>query len=127
MNRPTKLLLVDDAPTILTLLSNLFGKSHEVLKSSTLGEAREFLNSHDVDLVICDLNMPDGRGQELVSFMKADSRTSGLPIVVLSSNDNTSVKLELLRMGVDDYVLKPFNLEELSLRVENILKRAKKD
>lgn len=126
MNRPAKLLLVDDAPTILTLLSNLFGKNHEVFKSSTLSEAREVLTNNKIDLVICDLNMPDGKGQDLVSFMKADSKSASLPIVVLSSNDNTSVKLELLRLGVDDYVLKPFNLEELSLRVENILRRTKR-
>ncbi|MFQ3575935.1 MAG: response regulator, partial [Cytophagales bacterium] len=67
MNIPTKLLLVDDAPTILTLLSNLFGKNHEVFKSSTLKEAREILNNSEIDLVICDLNMPEGKGQDLVT------------------------------------------------------------
>lgn len=118
-----RLLVVDDAFTILSLVENLFKKKYDVIKCKSVKEAQEVLEYTTPDIVVTDLNMPDVSGEDLVVHMKSENRLENIPVVVLSSSDNTNTKLRLLRMGVDDFVPKPFNPEELALRLENILRR----
>jgi len=118
-----RLLIVDDAFTILSLVENLFKKKYDVIKCKSVKEAKEVLEYTTPDIVVTDLNMPDISGEDLVVHMKSESRLESIPVVVLSSSDSTNTKLRLLRMGVDDFVQKPFNPEELALRLENILRR----
>ncbi len=118
-----RLLVVDDAFTILSLVENLFKKKFEVIKCRSVKEAKEVLDYVTPDVVITDLNMPEISGEDLVVHLKSESRLEHVPIIVLSSSDNTNTKLRLLRMGIDDFVQKPFNPEELGLRVENIIRR----
>ena len=118
-----KILVVDDASTILSLVDNLFKKKHQVTKCKSVNEAIQFLGEETPDMIITDLNMPDGSGEELVSYLKSTERFDDTAVIVLSSTDSSSTKLRLLKMGVDDFVQKPFNPEELNLRAENILRR----
>jgi len=118
-----RLLIVDDAFTILSLVENLFKKKYDVIKCKSVKEAQEVLEYTTPDIVVTDLNMPDVSGEDLVVHMKSENRLENIPVVVLSSSDSTNTKLRLLRMGVDDFVQKPFNPEELALRLENILRR----
>lgn len=118
-----RLLVVDDAFTILSLVENLFKKKYDVIKCKSVKEAQEVLEYTTPDIVVTDLNMPDVSGEDLIVHMKSENRLENIPVVVLSSSDNTNTKLRLLRMGVDDFVQKPFNPEELALRLENILRR----
>lgn len=118
-----RLLIVDDAFTILSLVENLFKKKYDVIKCKSVKEAKEVLEYTTPDIVVTDLNMPDISGEDLVIHMKSENRLENIPVVVLSSSDSTNTKLRLLRMGVDDFVQKPFNPEELALRMENILRR----
>jgi len=120
---PLTILIVDDASTILTLMSNLFKNKYEVIKSKSVAESKEILETITPDFVITDLNMPDSGGEHLVQYMKSDTRLHAIPIIVLSNSDNTSTKINLLKMGVDDYIQKPFSPEELDLKVEIILRR----
>ena len=118
-----KLLVVDDAFTILSLVDNVFKKRYDVVKCKSVTEAIEALESTTPDVVITDLNMPGVSGEELVLYMKSNNRFDQIPVVVLSSSENASTRIKLLKMGVDDFVQKPFNPEELGLRIENILRR----
>jgi DNA-binding response OmpR family regulator len=118
-----KLLIVDDAVTILSLVDNIFKSRYEVSKCKSVTEAIAYLQHNTPDMIITDLNMPGGGGEELVSHIKSSSELEYIPVVVLSSSENASTRIKLLKMGVDDFVQKPFNPEELSLRVDNILKR----
>jgi len=118
-----RLLIVDDAFTILSLVENLFKKKYDVIKCKSVKEAKEVLEYTTPDIVVTDLNMPEVSGEDLVVHMKSENRLENIPVVVLSSSDSTNTKLRLLRMGVDDFVQKPFNPEELALRLENILRR----
>ena len=119
----SKLLVVDDAFTILSLLDNLFKKKYEVTKCRSVSEAKEKINQEIPDFIITDLNMPEVSGEDLVMYLKSNEKLVDIPIIVLSSTDSVNTKLKMLKMGIDDYVQKPFNLEELSLRTDNILKR----
>lgn len=121
-----KLLILDDASTILSLVENLFKRKYEVIKCRSVKEAKEALGQTVPDIIITDLNMPDMSGEDFISHLKSKEEWSAIPIIVLSSTENTNTKLKLLRMGVDDFVQKPFNPEELSIRMENILRRSNK-
>ena len=119
----SKLLVVDDAFTILSLVDNVFKRKYEVAKCNTVTDALAYLENNVPDIIITDLNMPDVSGEEFVSFIKSNPKLEFVPIVVLSSSENASTRIKLLKLGVDDFVQKPFNPEELGLRIENILKR----
>ena len=118
-----RLLVVDDAFTILSLVENLFKKKYEVIKCKSVKEAMAVLEYTTPDIIVTDLNMPEVGGEDLVVHLKSENKLENIPVIVLSSTDNTNTKLRLLRMGVDDFVQKPFNPEELGLRMENILRR----
>jgi DNA-binding response OmpR family regulator len=118
-----RLLVVDDAFTILSLVENLFKKKFEVIKCRSVKEAMEVMEYVTPDIVVTDLNMPEISGEDFVVHMKSENKFEHIPIIVLSSSDNTNTRLRLLRMGIDDFVQKPFNPEELGLRMENILRR----
>ena len=119
----TRLLVVDDAFTILSLVDNVFKRKFEVTKCNTVTEAIDFLDNEVPDIIITDLNMPGVSGEEFVSYIKSNPKMEFVPIVVLSSSESAATRIKLLKLGVDDFVQKPFNPEELGLRIENILKR----
>jgi len=119
----TKLLVVDDAFTILSLVDNVFKRRYEVTKCNSVTEAINYLDNEVPDVIITDLNMPGVSGEEFVTYLKSNNRLEFVPIVVLSSSENASTRIKLLKLGVDDFVQKPFNPEELGLRIENILRR----
>jgi DNA-binding response OmpR family regulator len=118
-----KILVVDDASTILTLISNLFKRKYQVIMSKSVADAKITMQEDVPDFVITDLNMPDSGGEQLVEFMKSDPRFQSIPIIVLSNSDSTSTKIKLLKMGIDDYIQKPFSPEELDLKVGIIFRR----
>jgi len=118
-----KLLVVDDAFTILSLVDNVFKRKYEVIKCNSVTEAINFLDNDVPDVIITDLNMPGVSGEEFVTYLKTSPRLEFVPIVVLSSSENASTRIKLLKLGVDDFVQKPFNPEELGLRIDNILRR----
>lgn len=119
-----KILLVDDSKPMLALLSGVFKSAYQVVSKENVREALSCLEEGEIpDLIITDINMPDIDGNEFVRQLKADGYFSQIPVIVLSGNESSSVKLSILRLGVDDYVGKPFNPEELYVRAERLLKR----
>lgn len=115
-----KVLVVDDEPPIRKLLRlGLKAQGYEVWEASNGKAALEFLEK-EPHVVILDLGLPDMRGFDLLRTIRA--RKEALPIIVLSSRDDEAGKVEALDLGADDYVTKPFGLDELGARMRGALR-----
>ena len=114
--------MVDDDRRIRDLLSRfLAGEGYRVSTADTAADARAKLNSLSFDLLILDVMMP---GESGFDFAKALRGASSVPILMLTARDAAESRIKGLEMGADDYLSKPFEPRELSLRIANILKRA---
>ena len=117
------LLVVDDDRRIRDLLSRfLTGEGYRITTAESAAEARAKLGGLSFDLLILDVMMPGETGFE---FATAIRKSSGVPILMLTARDEKASRITGLEIGADDYVAKPFEPRELSLRIANILKRAK--
>ena len=116
------LLVVDDDRRIRDLLSRfLAGEGYRVTTADNAADARAKLTGLSFDLLILDVMMPGETGFE---FAKSLRGTSDVPILMLTARDAAESRIEGLSLGADDYLSKPFEPRELSLRISNILKRA---
>jgi two-component system phosphate regulon response regulator OmpR len=117
------LLVVDDDRRIRDLLSRyLTGEGYRISTADSAAMARAKLASLSFDLLILDVMMPGETGFE---FARAIRQSSAVPILMLTARDAAESRIIGLESGADDYVAKPFEPRELSLRIANILKRAK--
>ena len=120
MKKPT-VLVVDDEPQILRVMrASLPIRGYEVLTVSSGEEALDQLSKQIPDLVILDLAMPGMSGLEVCRRVR---EFSTVPIIVLSAKGSESDKVAALDLGADDYVTKPFGMEELLARVRAVLRR----
>src|SRR5215813_10754783 len=117
---PLKVLVVDDEPPIRKLLRTGLGTQGYQTIDAPNAKAALDLMSDKPDLVILDLGLPDMQGLELLRQIRA--RRADLPVVVLSSRGDESAKVEALDQGADDYVTKPFGMEELLARIRAALR-----
>lgn len=117
---PLKVLVVDDEPPIRKLLRmGLTTQGYEILDAPNGKTALELLEQKP-DLVILDLGLPDIQGLELLRMIRA--RNESVPIVVLSSRGDEAGKVQALDLGADDYVTKPFGMDELLARMRAALR-----
>jgi len=117
---PLKILVVDDEPPIRKLLRmGLSTQGYEILEAPN-GKASLDLLGRNPDLIILDLGLPDMQGLELLRTMRA--RNERVPIVVLSSRGDEIGKVQALDLGADDYVTKPFGMDELLARMRAALR-----
>jgi two-component system KDP operon response regulator KdpE len=115
-----KVLVVDDEPPIRKLLRMGLGtQGYDILDAPDGKTAREMM-AHQPDIVILDLGLPDIQGHELLRLLR--SRDPRVPIVVLSSRGDEAGKVLALDLGADDYVTKPFGMEELLARMRTALR-----
>jgi two-component system phosphate regulon response regulator OmpR len=116
------LLVVDDDRRIRDLLSRfLAGEGYRVSTAETAADARAKLVGLKFDLLILDVMMPGESGFDLAKAIRGNSN---VPILMLTARDAAESRIKGLEMGADDYLSKPFEPRELSLRIANILKRA---
>jgi len=116
------LLVVDDDRRIRDLLFRfLTGEGYRVSTAETSAEARAKLKGLSFDLLILDVMMPGESGFDLAKAIRGDS---SVPILMLTARDAAESRIRGLEIGADDYLSKPFEPRELSLRIANILKRA---
>ena len=116
-----RVLVVDDDETIRrTLRINLRARGYEVEEVATGADALSTVDDAPPDLVILDLGLPDVDGVEVLRRLR---RTSRVPVVVLSARQQSDDKVEALDEGADDYVTKPFGMDELMARVRSALRR----
>jgi two-component system KDP operon response regulator KdpE len=117
---PLKVLMVDDEPPIRKLLRmGLSTQGYEILEAPNGKMSLELLEQKP-DLVILDLGLPDMQGLELLRMMR--SRNEAVPIVVLSSRGDEVGKVQALDLGADDYITKPFGMDELLARLRAALR-----
>jgi two-component system KDP operon response regulator KdpE len=118
---PLRILVIDDEPPIRKLLRvGLSAHGYQIVEASNGKTALELLSEQTPDLVILDLGLPDMQGHELLRTMRA--RNDSVPIVVLSSRDDETGKVQALDFGADDYVTKPFGMDELLARMRAALR-----
>jgi two-component system response regulator PhoP len=118
-----RLLLVEDDPNLSrSLAAQLEQAGYSVEKSTDGREGLYYAREYPVDLAIVDLGLPSMSGVELIKQLRADGKE--YPILVLTARDRWQDKVKVLKLGADDYVVKPFNVEELLARVDALLRRA---
>jgi two-component system, OmpR family, KDP operon response regulator KdpE len=117
----TRVLVVDDEPQILRALRiNLRARQYEVSTAATGVEALEQAAAHPPDLVILDLGLPDMDGVDVIGGLRG---WTAVPIIVLSGRADSGDKVEALDAGADDYVTKPFGMDELLARARAAVRR----
>jgi two-component system KDP operon response regulator KdpE len=121
MSSGARILVVDDEPQIRRALQvNLENKGYDVSTAGSAEEAFEAITHRKPDVVIVDLLLPSMDGIELTRRIREQSP---VPIIVLSAIGDEQKKVEALESGADDYVTKPFSMEELSARISSALRR----
>jgi len=123
MKKPP-VLIVEDDPAIQKLIAQTLAKEgYNPLSAKSIAEARKTVALAAPGLIILDRRLPDGDGLELCRDLKSGG-SFATPILFLTSKNSTSDKVVGLKMGADDYLTKPFDLDELLARVEALLRRA---
>ena len=121
MNRKASVLVVDDEPQILRVMrASLPPRGYDVRVAANGQEAIRLIEKQMPDLVILDLIMPGMSGLEVCRIIR---KTSSVPIIVLSARGVESDKISALDLGADDYVTKPFSMDELLARMRAVLRR----
>lgn len=121
MNENINILIVEDDNSINELLYKLMLKNgYNVVQAYSGTEAMLHLKSTDFQLVLLDLMLPGITGEELIGNIR---KISEMPVIVISAKIDKRNKVELLNLGADDYITKPFDIEEVSARIFSNLRR----
>jgi two-component system, OmpR family, KDP operon response regulator KdpE len=116
-----RILVVDDEPAILRFLrASLESRGYAVATATDGHTALDLIRRVATDLVVLELGLPDMDGLDVVRQIREGSRT--LPIIILSSRDNENAKVLAFDLGADDYVTKPFGIDELLARIRTALR-----
>jgi DNA-binding response OmpR family regulator len=119
-----KLLFIDDIPEFRQLTSSILRKEYDVEQAANGKEALEKLNLGIIpDLIVTDISMPEMDGEDFIRKIKENNAFDHIPIIVLSSIDNSMDRVRLLEAGVAEFIMKPFNPTELILRLRFHLKQ----
>ncbi|MDD6082065.1 MAG: response regulator transcription factor [Oscillospiraceae bacterium] len=117
-----QILIVEDNKEISALISNFLTKNGYEVKAVYEGNAAsELLKEQNFDIVLMDLMLPGISGEQLVKEFR---KYSDKPVIVISAKSMMETKLEMLRMGADDFILKPFDLNEVLVRIQVVLRRS---
>ncbi len=117
-----KILIVEDEIELLeSIVSFLKNEDFICEKASTFFDAEDKLVSFKYDVVVLDINLPDGTGIDLLKMIKEQSPETG--VLIVSARNSLDDKLEGLDLGADDYITKPFHLAELNSRINSLIRR----
>ena len=121
-----RILVVEDNKDLLNFIKENINTQYAVYESSNGKEGAEKAFEIIPDLIISDIKMPEMDGIELCEKIKADERTSHIPVILLTARSTLENKVEGLETGADDYITKPFKIQELRVRVNNLIEQRKK-
>jgi signal transduction histidine kinase/CheY-like chemotaxis protein/ligand-binding sensor domain-containing protein len=116
-----KILVVEDNEDLRTFIAETMKEMYHILEASDGKTGINIAYTSIPDLIISDIMMPDTDGLSLCRQLKNDERTSHIPIIILTARATQEDKITGLKSGADDYVIKPFNIEELKTRISNLL------
>ena len=120
----THVLVVDDEPEIVGLVAYHLAKAgYRVSTAASGGEAVAIATAEQPDLVVLDLTLPGMSGFEVLERLRADERTAGTAVLMLTARGEEEDRIRGLTLGADDYITKPFSAQEMVLRVGAILRR----
>lgn len=124
----SKILIIEDDRDLAEMLNAyLRVQGYEVVSVNWGEEGIQAAQTSRPDLLILDIRLPDIDGFEVARRLRADRKTSDIPIIFLTEKRERSDRLAGLELGADDYITKPFDVQEMRLRVRNVLKRSKQD
>lgn len=120
-----RILVVEDDFDISNMLRIYFsGQGYEVQVAPRGGDALTMTRKQLPNLIVLDIMLPDMNGYDVCRELRTTTRTSHIPIIFLTQKDERSDKIQGLELGADDYITKPFDIEELKLRVQNAISAA---
>ena len=124
----SKILIIEDDLDVAEMLNAYFGVQGYDVHTVNWGEdgVRACQSTHP-DLVILDIRLPDIDGYEVARRMRNDRRTQDIPIIFLTEKRDRADRLQGLELGADDYITKPFDVQELRLRVRNALRTRRRN
>ena len=123
-----RLLIVEDDHDISNMLKIYFtGLGYDVDAAIRGGEALEKTKHVLPHLIVLDIMLPDIDGYEVCRTLRTNTRTSHIPVIFLTQKDERSDRLQGLELGADDYITKPFDIEELKLRVQGAIRRSERE
>lgn len=118
-----KILVIDDSDQIRWFLKHVFAKEYEILEARNGDEGLSIAFATNPDLILCDVMMPVKDGFQTCKELKADPRTSQTPVVMLTAKVESEDIIVGLEAGADDYITKPFDIEILRSKLNNLVKR----
>lgn len=121
-DKPVILVVDDQFQNIELLQAYLIPQGYEIIKASSGQEALEKISVNQIDLVLLDVMMPGMSGIEVLEKLRADEKTKGIPVVMVTVLKETEDKVKALEAGCDDFISKPVDKVELLARVKSILK-----
>jgi DNA-binding response OmpR family regulator len=124
----TKILIIEDDNYMQLILKKFLGKAYEIEICPSALEALSFLQNGNIpDLVISDLNTPNLSGLEFISQLHSSDFFKSIPVIIVSGEDSSEVRVRCLNTGADDFIVKPFNPAELEARIRALLRRIGKN
>jgi len=116
-----KLLVIDDNRALIRSLKEFLGKDFVIDAASTAKDGLRLAAASTNDIIILDIGLPDGQGNEICKEIRASNVTT--PIIILTAVSSIQSKVDLLTIGADDYLIKPFSLAELRARLFALMRR----
>jgi two-component system chemotaxis response regulator CheY len=124
MSEPKTVLIIDDSPTFRTMVSfalkKIAGFERELQAADGL-EALDALAKNHVDLVICDVNMPNMNGLELLKSVKSDERLKAIPVIMLTTEGKEDDRDRAIKLGANGYLSKPFKPLALKAEIDKLV------
>ena len=121
-NEKASVLIVEDNEELRVFMRNLLTANYNIYEAENGKQGYEIAIKEQIDLIVSDVVMPITSGTKLCALIKEDIRTSHIPVILLTTRSALVYKLDGLEQGADDYISKPFNINEFKLRIANALK-----
>ena len=118
-------MFVDDREDIVAVLVDLFQSSYDIIRVADGGSAVETIRECQPSAVLLDHMLPDKDGIDILTELKASKELRSIPVILLTANTKSNVKEQALKLGVDDFLSKPFSGPELTTRVFNLVQRTR--
>ncbi len=118
VEKKTKVLIADDEKDVINIIRDSLDPSFEIIEAKNGKEALGMVFAESPDILILDIMMPDMDGYKVCEELKKHEQTKDMPIIILSAKATVEDKLKAMEMGIDDYIVKPFDPRELEARIK---------
>ena len=117
------ILIIDDEPFLIMVLKDQFKKmrGHEVIGANTGDEGIKLVMKKMPDLIMLDMGLPDMDGLQIIKLLKANEKTKNIPVIMCTAKDSVSDVDESFRLGAVGYIVKPFSLQRIRDKIDEIL------